>query len=88
MSKDYLLSYAMKNGLVEHKTGSWDWPDWGDNADIAPMENAWYYMALTACRSMAELLGYSSDLPLYDERLERGRCGNHQPDPLGSCSSL
>ena len=70
MSKDYLLSYAMKNGLVEHKTGSWDWPDWGDNADIAPMENAWYYMALTACRSMAELLGYSSDLPLYDERLE------------------
>ncbi len=70
MSKRYVLGYDMDaDGLVTHRKGSWDWADWGENADIAPMENAWYYMALTACRSMASLLGELSDLPLYDHRL-------------------
>lgn len=69
-SKDYLLSFGMKDGLVEHRKGSWDWPDWGDNSDTAPMENAWYYMALTSCRKMAELLGFDDDISLYDERME------------------
>ena len=69
-SKDYLLSFGMNNGLVEHKKGSWDWPDWGDNSDTAPMENAWYYMALISCRNMAVLLGFDDDITLYDERME------------------
>ena len=56
-SKEYLNLFEMKDGLVVHRTGSWDWPDWGDNADIAPMENAWYYMALDSLINMAELLG-------------------------------
>ena len=71
MSKRYIESYAFDaNGLVIHKTGSWDWTDWGCNSDIAPMENAWYYMAVTAMRKMAELLGYDSDLSFYDERIK------------------
>lgn len=70
MSKDYVLSYGMNDGgLVLHRQGSWDWPDWGDNADIAPMENAWYYMALKSCKNMAKLLGYDEDATLYDERM-------------------
>ncbi|MCH5211519.1 MAG: hypothetical protein J1G06_00745 [Oscillospiraceae bacterium] len=69
-SKRYLLSYDMNpDGLVIHRQGSWDWPDWGDNSDIAPMENAWYYMALKSCKSMAELLGYDADIVLYNERM-------------------
>ena len=71
MSKRYILSYDIDDkGLVEHKAGSWDWPDWGNNADIAPMENAWYYMAVTSCRKTAELLGYTNDISIYDERLK------------------
>ncbi len=70
MSKNYILSYKLNSdGLVEHRQGSWDWPDWGDNADIAPMENAWYYMAAESCRKMAALLGYENDIGLYDERM-------------------
>ena len=70
MSKSYILSYKLNSdGLVEHRQGSWDWPDWGDNADIAPMENAWYYMAAESCRKMAALLGYENDIGLYDERM-------------------
>lgn len=69
MSKNYLLNYKLNSdGLAEHRRGSWDWADWGDNADIAPMENAWYYMALNACVRMAGLLGYNDDIPLYNER--------------------
>ncbi|MCH5186422.1 MAG: hypothetical protein J1F64_09940, partial [Oscillospiraceae bacterium] len=69
-SKRYLLSYDMNpDGTVVHRKGSWDWPDWGDNSDIAPMENAWYYMALKSCRHMAELLGYDEDTVIYKERM-------------------
>ncbi len=71
MSKSYILSYRMNaDGLVEHRQGSWDWPDWGINADIAPMENAWYFMASKSCRRMASILGYDSDIVLYDERMD------------------
>lgn len=70
-SKSYCLSYDMSaGGLAAHKKSSWDWPDWGDNSDIAPMENAWYYMALGSCKKMAELLGYDEDVILYDERMD------------------
>jgi len=70
MSKGYLKLFEMaKDGLVEHRTGSWDWPDWGDNADIKVMENAWYYMALQSCLNMAVLLEKEEDVPFYRERM-------------------
>lgn len=70
MSKDYLQLYSMgEDGLVVHRSGSWDWPDWGEHADVAVMENAWYYMALHSCKNMAMLLGHLEDIPLYDERM-------------------
>ncbi|MBQ7637918.1 MAG: glycoside hydrolase [Clostridia bacterium] len=45
------------NGLVEHRPGSWDWMDWGDGADTAAIENAWYYYALSCICSMAKVIG-------------------------------
>lgn len=71
MSKSYVLSYPTNSdGLVEHKRGSWDWADWGINEDIAPLENAWYYMALASCKRMAQLIGQNEDIVLYDERMK------------------
>lgn len=68
--KSYVLSYKMdSDGLTEHRSGSWDWADWGDNADVAVMENAWYYMALSACKKMAKLLGEDADIYCYETRL-------------------
>ncbi len=64
-SVDYLNLWKMQNnGLVEHRGGSWDWQDWGHKIDVAPLENAWYYYALSAVKNMAELLG---DKPTADE---------------------
>lgn len=69
ISKSYVLNYKIgSDGLVEHRGGSWDWPDWGENADIAPMENAWYYMAVNSCIKMAELLGRNDDIAVFNER--------------------
>lgn len=71
MSREYLHLYSMgEDGMVVHRSGSWDWPDWGENADMAVMENAWYYMALNSCKKMAELLGKTEDIAFYKERME------------------
>lgn len=76
MARDYVLQYEIgDNQLVQHRTGSWDWPDWGRHADRVVMENAWYLLALKACRQMAELLGYSQDCQLYHARAEVVRSG-------------
>ncbi len=47
--------------LVNHRGGSWDWMDWGGGADVAAIENAWYYYALSCLRNMADVLGRDSE---------------------------
>lgn len=70
MSKNYLKLYEMgEDGFVLHRSGSWDWPDWGEHADIKVMENAWYYMALESCKKMAQLLGHTEDIAFYEQRM-------------------
>jgi hypothetical protein len=69
-SKDYLNLWSMgSDGLVIHRPGSWDWPDWGSYADVPVLENAWYFKAMTSVKQMAEVLGKTSDIPAYDDRL-------------------
>lgn len=61
------------DGLVEHRAGSWDWMDWGSNADTTAIENAWYYYALSCIRNMAGVLGKDDgDLSDRMRRIEAG----------------
>ncbi|MBR0415173.1 MAG: alpha-L-rhamnosidase N-terminal domain-containing protein [Clostridia bacterium] len=54
----YLNLWSVQSdGLVEHRSGSWDWMDWGSREDSIAIENAWYYYALSQVKEMAELLG-------------------------------
>lgn len=70
MSKNYLKLYEMgEDGFVIHRSGSWDWPDWGEHADSKVMENAWYYMALESCKKMATLFGRTDDIAFYEARM-------------------
>lgn len=70
--KKYLSLWNIdESGLVKHRTGGWDWADWGDNIDVAVLDNAWYCIALESAINMARLLGddlffnyYSSQLKL------------------------
>ncbi len=75
-SLDYLKLWKMgENNLVVHRGGSWDWPDWGNKADMTAIENAWIYYSLSATEKMAELLGENEDISFITERkdtIEKG----------------
>ena len=68
-SLDYLKLWEMgENNLVVHRSGSWDWPDWGKKADMTAIENAWVYYALSAAEKMAEITGKTEDIPFISGR--------------------
>ena len=70
-SLDYLKKWEIgENNLVVHRSGSWDWPDWGDKADMTAIENAWVYYALSATEEMAKLLGKDEDISFIADRKE------------------
>ncbi|MBQ3137601.1 MAG: alpha-L-rhamnosidase N-terminal domain-containing protein [Clostridia bacterium] len=75
-SLDYLKLWEIgENNLVVHRSGSWDWPDWGKKADMTAIENAWVYYALSATEKMAEISGKEEDIPFITERksaIEKG----------------
>ena len=58
------------DGLAVHRGGSWDWMDWGENADVTAIENAWYYMALSTVREFAVLEGDTEGEAELSERME------------------
>ena len=68
-SLDYLKLWEIgENNLVVHRSGSWDWPDWGKKADMTAIENAWVYYALSAIEEMADVLGKDADNSFITER--------------------
>ena len=70
-SLDYLKLWEIgENNLVVHREGSWDWPDWGNNADMTAIENAWVHYALSATEEMAKISGKTTDIPFITERKE------------------
>ncbi len=70
-SLDYLKLWEIgEDNLVVHRSGSWDWPDWGSKADMTAIENAWVYYALCATEKMAELLERDEDISFIAERKE------------------
>ncbi len=69
-SLNYLKLWKMgENNLVVHREGSWDWPDWGNKADMTAIENAWYYYALSTVEEMANILG-KKDISFITQRKE------------------
>ena len=68
---DYLKLWEMgENNLVVHRTGSWDWPDWGDKADMIAIENAWYYYAVSTAEELAKILEKDDDISFIIQRKE------------------
>ncbi len=69
--RNYLRLWRIgDNGLVVHRTGDWDWTDWGSNKDVPVIENAWLYLALKAAVEMARLSGNSDDIAQYTAKME------------------
>lgn len=75
-SVDYLKLWKIgENNLVVHRSGSWDWADWGSKADITAIENAWYYYALSTTQEMAEILGEKDDIAFFTDRKDAVKIG-------------
>ena len=56
--KKYLSLFKLgEDGLVVHRTGGWDWADWGNNIDVPLLDNAWYVMAMQSVATMATIAG-------------------------------
>ena len=70
--KSYLLNVWQTNsqGLVIHRTGEWDWEDWGDDIDPPLLDNTWYLLALNAAAQIAPLVGQPGDAALYLSRAQ------------------
>jgi alpha-L-rhamnosidase len=65
--KRYLALYQLGgDGLVVHRSGGWDWADWGENIDNAVIDNPWLYQALESAINMAGLTGNEADIPGYE----------------------
>jgi alpha-L-rhamnosidase len=56
------------DSLVVHRTGGWDWGDWGTDIDLRLLDNAWYCLALEAAIRYAKLSGDDADIPGWRER--------------------
>ncbi|MDW5288137.1 alpha-L-rhamnosidase C-terminal domain-containing protein [Formosa sp. PL04] len=74
---DYLSLFEMEaNGLPKYRVraspDSWDWNDWGvkETADKEPIQAALYYMALASAKEMAEVLGETSNIAWYEDRMK------------------
>ncbi len=68
---DYISLWKFgADGLVEHRSGSWDWLDWGRKIDVAPLENAWYHFAMKCVKNMAEILGDSAKAAELDAAIK------------------
>ena len=71
-SSKYLLLFEMKpDGTVKHRSGSWDWSDWGSGSDQDLITNEWYYIALDNTLKMAEALGEDMNSEQTKELLKR-----------------
>jgi hypothetical protein len=69
--RSYLSLWKLgPDGLVIHRAGEWDWPDWGTNADVAVLNNTWFYLALKAAVEMAQITGQTEDIPDYNEKMK------------------
>ncbi|MDX2191425.1 MAG: glycoside hydrolase [Bacteroidota bacterium] len=56
-------------GKVEHRSGGWDWGDWGTNVDIELLDQTWYYLAITEAKKMAASAAMPGDFPVYDAKI-------------------
>jgi alpha-L-rhamnosidase len=54
------------DGLLVHRSGGWDWGDWGENIDRPVMDNALLYQALESATKMAKVTGNEADILRYE----------------------
>ncbi|HYE04392.1 MAG TPA: alpha-L-rhamnosidase C-terminal domain-containing protein [Planctomycetota bacterium] len=63
----YLEKWSLdERDLVVHRSGEWDWGDWGEHVDLGMIDATWYVLALDAAARYARHLGRIDDIAGYD----------------------
>lgn len=57
------------DGLMAIRKGGWLWGDWGDNKDMLPLFNAWYYLALKGNYLMAKELALTAEATQHEQAM-------------------
>ena len=61
-SYNYLMLFEQENsGVIKHRSGSWDWADWGTGGDMKLITNTWYYIAAGSALKMAAEVGIEDE---------------------------
>lgn len=69
--REYLALWTQDaEGLVNHRSGNWDWSDWGENADGRMLDQAWYCLALQGAAGMARLTGREDEAQTFERKRE------------------
>ena len=67
--KDYLGVWQTgPDGLILHRSGEWDWTDWGDQIDVRLADNMWFCLALEGAANMADLAGKPDEAAAFRAR--------------------
>ncbi len=71
---DYLESHSVSNLVVSDKEGEWCLGDWCTPSSVvlpAPFVNNYFYIkSLTRCIEIAEIIGKSEDIPMFEKRIK------------------
>lgn len=71
---DYLESHSVSNLVVSDKEGEWCLGDWCTPISVilpAPFVNNYFYIkSLTRCIEIAEIIGETQDIPMFEERIK------------------
>lgn len=71
-AKRYMHKWKIQDdGLVEHRSGEWDFGDWGDNIDIHALCQEWYSVTLQNYAKQAALIGEMSEAKWANEAAEK-----------------
>lgn len=61
-TKRYIHKWKiMDDGLVEYRTGDWDWGDWGPHIDMQTLMQEWFSTMLKSYAKQAELVGEKTE---------------------------
>jgi hypothetical protein len=71
-AKKYIAAWKLNDrGTIHFRPGGWTWGDWGDNRDLLPQFNLWYYLAIQGLHLSALALDKPEDAKYFSDIMSR-----------------
>lgn len=60
-SVDYLQKFNVQDGILEYRSGTWTWDDWGKNIDKELLQTGFYFYAMRLTDALGNELGIETE---------------------------